>query len=169
MTAKMLVLVGMIASGKSTYCKNAAKMGAIIMNDDAVVNLVHADEYTLYDKKLKILYKTLENQVVSLGLALNKPVVIDRGLNMSIRGRKRWLALASSFDVSCEAVCFLNEGPETHAKRRVVGDSRGHDYTYWLKVAREHQASFVVPTLDEGFSAIHQISFDDIQKGNIIL
>lgn len=169
MAAKMFVLVGPIASGKSTYCRNAAKMGSIIMNDDAIVNLVHAEEYTLYDKKLKILYKSIENQLVSTSLALGKTVVIDRGLNMSVKGRKRWLALASSFDVSCEAICFLNEGPEVHAKRRTSGDCRGHDYDYWLNVAQTHQSSFVVPTLEEGFNVVHQISFDEILKGSVIL
>lgn len=169
MTAKLIVLIGMIASGKSTYCKKAAKSGCVIMNDDAIVNLVHAEEYVLYDKKLKILYKSLENQVISLGLALNKSVVVDRGLNISVQGRKRWLALANSFDVPCEAVCFLNEGPEIHAKRRVEGDNRGYNYDYWLKVAQKHHESFVKPSLEEGFNAIHQISFDEILKENIFL
>lgn len=169
MVEKVFILVGMIASGKSTYSKNAAKQGLIIVSDDSIVNGVHADEYTLYDKKLKLLYKSIENQIASLGLALGRSVVIDRGLNTSINGRKRWLALANSFDVPCEAICFLNEGPETHARRRVNGDNRGWDYDYWLKAATRHHNSFELPTLNEGFSLIHHISFEDIQKGKVFL
>ncbi len=162
---KIYVLVGMIASGKSTYCKNAAKAGVLIMNDDAIVNLVHADDYTLYDKKLKILYKSIENHVISLGITIGKSVVVDRGLNISIKGRKRWLALADSFDVQCEAISFVNEGPETHAQRRVASDSRGYLYDYWLKVAEHHHSIYAPPTVDEGFHAVHNVSFDDVKKG----
>jgi predicted kinase len=167
--AKIYVLVGMIASGKSSYCKNAAKSGFIIMNDDSIVNLIHADEYTLYDKKLKVLYKSIENHIVALGVALNKSIVIDRGLNMSVKGRRRWIALADSFDVQCEAIRFENEGPAVHAERRTKGDNRGHSYDYWLKTAKAHNANYVPPTLDEGFNSIHCISFDEIQKGHIIV
>lgn len=168
MAAKIHVLVGMIASGKSTYCKTAAKNGAVIMNDDAIVNLVHADDYTLYDKKLKILYKSVENHIIALAIALNKLVVIDRGLNVSVNGRRRWVALANSFDVPCEAISFPNEGPEIHAERRAKGDNRGHDYAYWLKVANAHNSVYVPPSADEGFGAVHYITFNEIQKGIII-
>jgi len=168
MEPKIQVLVGMIASGKSTYCKNAAKEGAVIVNDDSIVNLVHADDYTLYDKKLKILYKSIENHVIALGIALGKLVVVDRGLNVSTHGRRRWIALAHSFDVPCEAVSFLNEGPEIHAQRRVKGDGRGHGYDYWLRTAKAHNSDYKMPSLDEGFGAVHHITFDEIQKGMVI-
>jgi predicted kinase len=168
MEAKIHVLVGMIASGKSTYCKTAAQKGSLIMNDDAIVALVHADDYTLYDKKLKILYKSVENHIIALGIALNKLVVVDRGLNVSVRGRKRWIALAHSFDVPCEAISFPNEGPAVHAERRAKGDGRGHGYDYWLKVAEAHNSVYAPPSLDEGFDAVHHITFDEIKKGTII-
>jgi dephospho-CoA kinase len=79
-SGKIQVLVGMIASGKSTYAKNAARRGVICVNDDAVVNLVHADDYTLYDKSLKILYKSIENHIISMALAMSRTVLVDRGL-----------------------------------------------------------------------------------------
>ena len=168
MGAKIHVLVGMISSGKSSYCKNAAKGGAVIVNDDSIVNLVHADDYTLYDKSLKILYKSIENHIISLAIALNKLVVVDRGLNVSAKGRKRWVALANSFDVPCEAILFLNEGPEVHAERRAKSDSRGHDYDYWLRVAKAHNSTYSPPTVYEGFDAVHYITFDDVKKGMTI-
>jgi predicted kinase len=163
MTPKIYVLVGMIASGKSTYCQNAAKQGSIIMNDDAVVNLVHADNYTLYDKRLKILYKTVENNIISLGLCLGRPVIIDRGLNVGKKSRQRWIALANSFDVQCEAIVFPKDAVEVHAKRRFEKGSRGHSYDYWLDVATEHNKQYDEPTLDEGFALVHHINFQDVK------
>jgi len=166
---KLQVLVGMIASGKSTYARNAARQGALCMNDDAIVNMLHADDYTLYKKELKILYKSVENHVIGTGLAMNKVVLVDRGLNVSLRGRQRWLALAKSFDVPCEAIVFKNDGPETHARRRANADARGHPFEYWLRVAERHNSLYIVPTVEEGFDAVHHISFDEIQSGKVVL
>lgn len=166
---KLQVLVGMIASGKSSYARSAAQKGIICLNDDAIVNMLHADDYTLYDKSLKVLYKSVENHVIGTALAMQRVVMVDRGLNVSVRGRKRWIALANSFDVSCEAIVFKNEGPEVHATRRSQMDSRGHPFEYWLKVAKRHQSEYQEPSVDEGFAAVHYISFGEIQEGKVIL
>ena len=165
---KIQVLVGMIASGKSTYAKNAAKTGVLCVNDDALVNMLHADDYTLYDKKLKILYKSIENQAISTILAMGRTTIVDRGLNVSTAGRQRWIALAKSFDVPCEAIVLPYQGPEIHARRRFESDAPGHEYDYWFRVANHHHNQYCVPTLEEGFSKIHSISFGEIKAGKIV-
>lgn len=158
------VLVGMIASGKTTYSKIAAQEDYICMNDDAIVNMLHADQYTLYKEDLKPLYKTIENTIVGMALAMNKKVVIDRGLNVSKRARARWIAIAKSYDVPCEAVVFKNEGPQVHATRRASSDSRGYTYEQWLTVANKHNAEWETPTLSEGFDIVSHIPFKMISK-----
>lgn len=167
--SKIYVLVGYIASGKSSYCKNAARSGAIIINDDSIVNMLHAGDYTLYDKELKFLYKVTENQILGTSLAMHRTVIIDRGLNVSKRGRQRWIALAKSFDVQCEAIVFHHDKLAVHAKRRFESDNRGHSYEYWLNVANEHNKIYEEPTRDEGFDAVHYINFEDVKCGVIIL
>lgn len=168
MTPKIYVLAGMIASGKGTYCLNAARKGSVIINDDTLVNMIHADDYTLYDKKLKILYKTLENTAISLGVALGRKVIIDRGLNVSKKARQRWIALANSFDVECEAIVFPKDTVEVHAQRRFEKGNRGHSYDYWLNVATEHNKRYDEPTLDEGFTLVHHINFLDVKCGLVV-
>ena len=158
----------MICSGKSTYCKNAAQHGQLILNDDAIVNLVHADQYHLYEEELKIVYKSLENHLVSSVLTVGRSIVVDRGVNVSKSARTRWIALARCFDVPCEAVVFHKESPEIHAERRVRHDDRGYDYAYWLKVAQRHDSIYAEPTLEEGFSNVHNIEFSDITNGKVI-
>ena len=165
--SKIIVLCGMVASGKSTYCKNAARAGQLILNDDALVSMLHGDEYTLYNKSFKVLYKSIENHVVAMAVGMNVPLVVDRGLNVSIQGRQRWIALANSFDVDYEAVVFSHDGVETHARRRHDSDSRGHKYDYWLMVANAHNKVYSPPTVEEGFKAIHQISYGEILEGKV--
>lgn len=167
MKPKIHVLIGMIASGKSTYCQSAAKAGILSMNDDAIVQLLHGSDYSLYDKNLKILYKSIETSIVSLCLCQGKIVAIDRGVNISVASRKRWIAIAHSYDVPCEAIVFPKDTPEVHAARRAK-DGRGHDYDYWLWVATRHNSSYNVPSLDEGFDKIHAISYEQIIAGEVI-
>jgi predicted kinase len=165
---KLQILVGPISSGKTTYCRNAADKGFICVNDDAIVNMLHGNNYHLYRTDLKALYKSIENNIVLTALAMNLPVIIDRALNVGIESRKRWIALAKAIDIPCEAVVFERADPKIHAQRRFSSDSRGHSYDYWLKVAEHHDSMYVVPTIEEGLDIVSRISFDQIQNGEII-
>lgn len=168
MKPKIYILVGNIAAGKSTYCKQAARKGFIICNDDAVVNAVHCDDYTLYDKSLKLLYKSIEHQILIASLAMGRSVIVDRGLSMSLSGRKRWLSLAESFDIACDAVIFPMDLPAIHAQRRWNSDPRGHDLAYWTKVAELFHKKYIRPSQEEGFANVYDITFEWIQSGGII-
>lgn len=159
------VLCGPICAGKSTYSKSAARQGWVIVNDDALVNAVHAGQYTLYDESLKPLYKHLECAAVSTGLALGRSVIVDRGVNNRIASRRRWVGLGHSLDVPVVAVVFPDEGPEVHARRRAEVDGRGHSYDYWLAVALHHASEWEPPTLQEGFAGVVNVMWDEIRDG----
>ena len=148
------VLVGTIASGKSTYCKRRAKEGAVIINDDSIVEAIHAGDYTLYDKKLKPLYKSVEVAIFSSAVLLGRDIVIDRGLSLTVHSRKRWIGLAKSFDYACLARIFKFDLPYEHARRRFNSDSRGLDFIYWWNVALQHTSVYERPSIDEGFDYI---------------
>jgi dephospho-CoA kinase len=78
------VCCGHIASGKSTYCRERADAGWIIINDDSIVSAVHAQNYLLYAEDLKPLYKSIEDHILHTAVAMEKNVVIDRGVDVSI-------------------------------------------------------------------------------------
>lgn len=147
-------LVGTIASGKSTYCKQRANQGAVIINDDAIVEAVHAGNYKLYSKELKPLYKSVETQIFLSAVALGKDIVIDRGLSLTRNSRLRWIGLAKSFDQIILARIFKFELPYIHAKRRFDSDSRGLPFIYWWNVALQHTSIYEEPSYDEGFERI---------------
>lgn len=155
---RILVLVGTIASGKSTFTRRRAMSGNyLVVNDDAIVQAVHGGDYRLYDKKLKPLYKGVENQIAVTAIGLGYSVVVDRGVNLSIDSRRRWIGLGHSLDVPVEAVVFPFESAEAHAKRRAEKDGRGHGGAYWFEVARSHIGRYEPPTLAEGFRAISEV------------
>jgi predicted kinase len=148
------VLIGMIASGKSSWAKDRANEGCIIINDDAIVNAIHADIYTLYSKSLKPLYKSIEDHIFHTAVAMGLSVVVDKGLSLSAASRQRWIALGRSLDVPVHAVLFEVFEPEVHAQRRFEADSRGHTLEYWTAVAQEHHDKYEMPTITEGFDTV---------------
>jgi predicted kinase len=148
------VLIGNIASGKSTYCKKRAEEGWIILNDDEIVKMVHGGDYSLYDERLKPLYKSVETTVLQNSLLLHQNVVIDKGTNITVNSRKRWIGLASAFDTQITAVVFPFESPEIHAERRYKSDDRNLSYERWLRVASELGRKYEEPTLQEGFNNV---------------
>jgi len=157
-----------VSSGKSTYSANAAKQyGYIICNDDSILNALHANQYTLYNKDLKILYKSVENQILASCLMLKLPVILDDAKNVSAKRRSRFVSWCHSFDVLIEAIVFPNQSPEVHAKRRFEHDSRGFTYERWLEIAQYHQSVYSEPTLEEGFDKVYNISYEDILNGRV--
>lgn len=147
----MEILIGPIHSGKSTYCQDRAKTGAIIVNDDLVVKALHANDYLLYEEALKPLYKAVENQIIQMALALGRDVIVDRGTNMSARSRRRFIGLAAALDAPVLAVVFPNHGPKFHGQARATTDGRGWLPEHWVQCALRHQQEYVRPTLEEGF------------------
>lgn len=142
----------MIASGKSTYARKRAVEGAIIINDDAIVNAVHPN-YLLYDKKLKPLYKSVENTILQMAIALGRDVIIDRP-NYSKATRRRYIGIAKSLDATVHMIVFPKASPKEHARRRTASDSRLHSFEYWLKVARHHNSLYEPPIHSEGADCI---------------
>ena len=155
------VLVGMIASGKSSWCGKRAKEGWLVINDDAITSAVHGGNYSLYNKSLKPLYKLIENNILHVAIALGKNVVIDRGLDIDPRSRARWICLARSLDVPIRAVCFEYFSPEIHAQRRFESDNRGRSYDFWLEVANVHSKRFYFPVIEEGFTEVETKNWEN--------
>lgn len=125
------ILIGTIASGKSSYCNKRAEEGAIIINDY---------DYSISD---------IESAII-----LGKDVVIDKSFSLTSKSRKRWIRVANSFDVPVQATVFKFALPYEHARRRYNSDNRGLDFVHWWNVALQHSSIYEEPRLEEGFDLI---------------
>lgn len=153
-TPSITLLVGMIASGKSTYASvRAAMYGDIVVNDDAMVMALHAGHYDLYNPSLKLLYKQMAIVAATTAIAMGHCVIID-ALNHRVDTRTRWVSLARSIDVPINAVIFPRDRPAVHADRRHASDSRGLTYDHWFRAATAHAAEFQTVLPNEGFNRI---------------
>jgi len=150
---RLEILCGMIASGKTTFAKIRARQGAIIVNDDSIVNAIHADQYHLYNVKYKPIYKTIETNLIMAGLSQGCDVVIDR-ICGEAETRKRFIALGKLFGAFVECFMFAKVDPKEHARRRFKSDPRGMSLELWESVAKKHAESYEEPGFEEGFDAI---------------
>ncbi len=131
------LLIGPIASGKSTYCNKKAKEGWIVVNDDSIVLALHGGNYGLYDGSLKPLYKQIETNMILGAISNNRNVIIDR-TNMSLKVRRRFITLAQSIDQDIIGIIFKNEGPQIHGTRRYNADNKGNSLEKWISIAEYH-------------------------------
>ncbi len=147
----MEILVGPIASGKSTYARQRADAGALVVCDDEIVNLVHGGNYLLYDKALKPLYAAVEYAIVTAAATARRNIVIDTGGRTRDK-RTRFAALGRSLGYEVKAVLFPWHDPEEHARRRFNSDPRGMTFDQWRRVAVEHERQFQPVTPIEGLT-----------------
>lgn len=161
------ILVGMIASGKSTYARLRAGDGALVVNHDTIVDSLHGGDYTLYNSGLGPVYKTIELQMIMAALSTGRDVIVDR-TNLDRKRRARYIQLADMFKVP--AVCTLMEfdDPRAHASRRVVAGARGVSRTKWIEVAEFHLDEYQEPKLDEGLDRIQVVNWPDLARGAIV-
>lgn len=138
---RMTLLVGGIACGKSTYAARRARDGALVVNDDAIVLLVHGGVYELHAAALKPLYVQIETAVITAAALTGRDVVIDRGCR-SLGCRTRLASLGRSLGFRVGYVEFPWASPEEHADRRYRHDSRGLSAAKWLQIAHHHAATF---------------------------
>jgi hypothetical protein len=157
---KLEILVGMIASGKSTYARKRADEGALVVSHDGLTEMLHA--CYRYEPELRDVYRRMEEALVDCAFRASRDVVIDR-THLTAESRNRWVSFYwNRFGYTNHeqhpiiAVAFPIESPETHAIRRTEHDSRGRSYGDWLKVAaHHHEQAMQEPLSDvEGFSEI---------------
>lgn len=127
------LLIGNIASGKSTYANKRAQEGWVVVNDDAIITMLFGD-YARYKRSYE---RVIKNAMLNLAAVLVDScfsVVVDSSWLVSRAFRLEWYKQIT--DIEMYDVAFSREAPEIHAKRRFEHDPRGGTYEMWLEVAK---------------------------------
>ena len=141
---KLIMLVGLPGSGKSTKAEELRKQGFIVHSSDAIRNELNLHSLDDTQKVFDILHERILEDMKD-----NKDIVYD-STNLTIRRRRKFLKLIRDFDY--EKICYVIDTPIKVCKIRNskrTGYDKGTD-----KEINNIELVFNKPTYAEGWDSI---------------
>lgn len=154
---KITILVGNIASGKSTYIRDNWEEGTFLISKDD-----HRKAISSYKNKDYIWDETLEEFIHDIildcfeaALYLNIENIILDETNMAIETRAPYVMLAMKYGYELEAIVFPDYGEGVHVERR-MSDNHGKECSeeMWREVYNRKKDRYEEPSIEEGFNNI---------------
>lgn len=151
------MMFGLPGSGKSMFSKKRAAEGAVIVDIDKIVTMVHGGDYRLYKPSWKPLYKEAEEHLVLSALESGFDVVLDRHCYKR-KTRLNWARLVREKFPSVHRELVRVESPlslEALAMRRTRRDARQRTEAEWYEVIQTMHRLTEVPCdpILEGFQS----------------
>src|SRR5512147_395759 len=139
---KIVVLVGLPGSGKSTYLE---RLGITPLSSDAVRHLLvdDATDQTIHRQVFAVLRYLVRHRI-----ALGRPLTFVDATHLTPRERRPYLKMGQLYDCVVEALFF--DVPLEVCKER----NRGRSRIVPEDVMERMAAKLVPPATDEGFSTV---------------
>jgi predicted kinase len=143
---RVVVLVGLPGSGKSTYVE---QLGAAALSSDAIRKLLADDEtiQTIHDRVFQTMRYLLRHR-----LALRRPVTYIDATNLTPEERRPYIAIGKEFGCTLEAV-YLDVSLAVCRER-----NRGRQRVVPEEALAAMAAKLVPPSEAEGFDLVRTIT-----------
>lgn len=149
----LIVLVGNIASGKTTLAKEYVDKGYVCITRDGLRYSIGCGNYIFNLKYEPVVFKTelfLLEEFMKLGINI---IIDEVGINNSHRAR--YLALATYYKYKTTAMILPEITKEEALRRRAKQNTHGNQSTkVWDKVWDKFNAAYHRPSKEEGFDRV---------------
>jgi predicted kinase len=146
---RIVVLVGLPGSGKSTYLE---QLGVVGLSSDRIRQLLADDEsdQTIHDRVFETLRYLLRQR-----LAMGRPVTYIDATNLTPQERRPYIAIGAAYGCEVEALFF--DAPLEVCRERNAGRARVVPADALAKMEERLEP----PTMAEGFTHITRVSHLD--------
>lgn len=153
---KLYVLIGNIASGKSTWVQeNCVNEKVRILSRDNLRYMLGWTDY-VFNPEVEPHIQNIIKASLNTFIYLQDDIVLDE-TNISKR-RRSWIFDHVPKDVyDIEAVVFPDSGMKKHVERRLQDDPRNLTVAVWESVYHKMHNNYEPPSFDEGFNTITYI------------
>jgi predicted kinase len=151
---EMIILIGNIASGKTTLSKEYYRKGYLVVCADEIRNMLSVDNYIFdYELEDNVIHEATHSITENI-LKLNKDVVIDETM-MKVKYRKAYIDLAKKYNYKVIGIVLADYGKEVHVERRMKDNARNCSAKLWSEVYERMSNNYEKPTLEEGFDELY--------------
>ena len=160
---KLYMLVGNIATGKSTVAKTLCKdENTVCVSLDALRYMIKAGDY-IFDPIYENAIREIEDSIINEFMWHNFDIVVDDAKLVSPLKRAELLNQAHEKDYDVICVRMPETPKETCVKRRMSEPHGKYNKERWEQVWEMFNSMYVKPTKLEGFDEI--LTAEDIRSG----
>jgi len=129
----LVLLIGNIASGKSTIAKKFDKAGYLVVSSDSIRYMLHPNEYK-FDIDEEYIVNQTKKSCVQTAMELGFNIIVDDAGN-SLKTKREWIvSLAKEKCYKLIAITMPFVSKSTAVKRRLKDNHGKYDKARWEEV-----------------------------------
>lgn len=154
-TKHLIILVGNIGSGKTTYVKKYQEQGYIVISRDSLRYGIGGGKYIFNLNYENIIWAT-ELDMFNKFLELEENIIIDEiGLNRKIRRRYISYAIKKGYNIT--VIEMPKFSMEESVDRRMTNPHGQDDRELWNGIWKNFNEMYEEPNLNEGIDQIIKV------------
>ncbi len=156
----LIIIIGNIGSGKSTYAKKYQEQGYVIISRDQLRYAIGNGEYIFnpdYELAISITELDMFKRFASLGVN----ILVD-GTSMTKTIRKRYIDYILSLGYTITAIEMPHFGMGESVNRRMIKPHGQFETKIWCQVWADLEAIYEAPSKEEGFHKIIKVRKNDV-------
>ena len=151
----IILMVGNMGSGKSTYVKSLIECGYFAVSRDAIRYMFGAGKY-IFNNKSELSTVRGASAIVR-GLMLSEVDIVVDETHMNTCSRSGYIKLAQDNGYNIIACILPKVNREVSVERRMQNPHGQFDRNVWYGVWDKFNNMWEEPTLEEGFNEIREV------------